>query len=103
MKMYFSRPHRHSDTAQVFINRPFSWNFFVKVHDSCLFEAGVHPGENKSASLLSPSSQSKKARIFGNPACISREQVKQLDEEKDFDPCGLEEAPHLHDIHRNIA
>mmetsp|Transcript_67100 Transcript_67100/g.148859 ORF Transcript_67100/g.148859 Transcript_67100/m.148859 type:complete len:212 (-) Transcript_67100:77-712(-) len=46
-----------------FINRPFSWNFFVKVHDSDLFE------------------------------------VDQLDDEKDFDPCGLEEV-YLHVVTR---
>eukprot|EP00435_Cladocopium_sp_Y103_P019275 s793_g4.t1 len=47
----------------VFINRPFSWNFFVKVHDSNLFE------------------------------------VEQLDEEKDFNPCGLEEI-YIHKVSR---
>uniref|UniRef100_A0A7S2K6T6 Calmodulin-lysine N-methyltransferase n=1 Tax=Zooxanthella nutricula TaxID=1333877 RepID=A0A7S2K6T6_9DINO len=43
----------------VFINRPFSWNFFAKLHDLDHFE------------------------------------VAQLDEERDFDPCGLEEC-HMH-------
>ncbi|CAJ1332900.1 unnamed protein product [Effrenium voratum] len=51
---------------QVFINRPFSWNFFVKLHDSELFE------------------------------------VEQLDEEKDFDPCGLEEV-YIHVVKRKTA
>lgn len=49
----------------VFINRPFSWNFFVKVHDSNLFE------------------------------------VEQLDEEKDFNPCGLEEI-YIHKVSRKV-
>ncbi|CAE7326779.1 EEF1AKMT3 [Symbiodinium sp. KB8] len=49
----------------VFINRPFSWNFFAIVHDSGLFE------------------------------------VQQLDEEKDFDPCGLEEV-YIHVVTRKL-
>mmetsp|Transcript_10376 Transcript_10376/g.22868 ORF Transcript_10376/g.22868 Transcript_10376/m.22868 type:complete len:259 (+) Transcript_10376:154-930(+) len=46
----------------VFINRPFSWNFFAKLDDMKVFE------------------------------------VEQLDEDKDFDACGLEEC-HMHKIY----
>lgn len=45
----------------VFINRPFSWNFFAKLHDLDLFE------------------------------------VDQIEEERDFDTCGLEEI-HMHRV-----
>merc|ERR1711871_21180 len=45
----------------VFINRPFSWNFFAKLHDTDAFE------------------------------------VDQIEEDKDFDPCGLEEI-HMHRV-----
>merc|ERR1712204_44954 len=45
----------------VFINRPFSWMYFAKLHDLDLFE------------------------------------VEQLDEGRDFEPCGLEEC-HMHRI-----
>mmetsp|Transcript_122651 Transcript_122651/g.308369 ORF Transcript_122651/g.308369 Transcript_122651/m.308369 type:complete len:260 (-) Transcript_122651:111-890(-) len=45
----------------VFINRPFSWNFFAKLHDLDIFE------------------------------------VDQIEEERDFDPCGLEEI-HMHKV-----
>jgi len=50
----------------VFVNRPFSWNFFAKLHDLDEFE------------------------------------VVQIEEGRDFDPCGMEEV-HMHSVTRKRA
>lgn len=84
---------------QVFINRPFSWNFFVKLHDSELFEA-LWPccctGRQKQRNLPRPGAafgrRTRTSPVFMRSQRWPRAQVEQLDEEKDFDPCGLEEV-----------